>query len=169
MDLDFQPKEYCWSGNCTELMTSDKNSYSRILEMLPYGESFLFVDKIIELSDEGIRGVFTFKPDLEFYSSHFKDQPVTPGVILTECCAQIGLACLGIHLLNYNLEGGMLAFSHSDMEFYQPVFPDETVEVVAEKEYFRFGKLKVHAKMYNQERKLVCKGTLSGMLKSKEQ
>ena len=149
-------------------MTLDQNSYNRILEMLPYGDSFRFVDVILELSDDHIRAAFTFKPELEFYRSHFKDQPVTPGVILTECSAQIGLACLGIHLLNYKLEGGMLAFTSSDMEFYRPVFPGETVEVLAEKEYFRFGKLKVETKMYNHEGQLVCKGTLSGMLKSKE-
>ena len=149
-------------------MTLDNNDYSRILKMLPYGDSFRFVDEIMDLSDDGIRATYTFSPELEFYRSHFKDQPVTPGVILTECCAQIGLACLGIHLLHYKLEGGMLAFTSSDMEFYQPVFPGETVEVIAEKEYFRFGKLKVHTKMYNSEKQLVCKGTLSGMLKSKE-
>ncbi len=144
-------------------------SYNRILEILPYGDTFRFVDEIHSLSDEGIIGSYTFKPDLDFYRSHFKDQPVTPGVILTECCAQIGLACLGIYLLDLNTKGDMIAFSSCDMEFYQPVFPGETVEVIAEKEYFRFGKLKVLAKMYNQDKQLVCKGTLSGMLKSAEE
>lgn len=142
--------------------------HSQILEMLPYGDSFRFVDKINSISNEGISGSFTFKPELDFYRSHFKDQPVTPGVILTECCAQIGLACLGIHLLDYKLKTGMMAFSSCEMEFYQPVFPGETVEVTAEKEYFRFGKLKVLARMYNQDKQLVCKGTLSGMLKTDE-
>ena len=133
--------------------------------MLPYGDSFCFVDEILELTDQSIRGRYFFRPELDFYRSHFKEMPVTPGVILTECCAQIGLACFGIHLLDYKLAGGMMAFTSSDMEFYQPVFPGETVEVGAEKEYFRFGKLKVRVKMYNQENILVCKGTLAGMLK----
>ncbi len=147
-------------------MKSDTSSYSRIIEMLPYGDSFRFVDEILELSEDGIRAIYTFKPDLEFYRSHFKDQPVTPGVILTECCAQIGLACLGIYLLNYDVEEGMMALTSSDMEYYKPVFPGERVEVVAEKIYFRFGKLKVDAKMYNEAEELICKGTLSGMLKT---
>ena len=146
-------------------MTPSEKDYSKILEMLPYGESFCFVDQILELSDSFIHARNFFSPELDFYRSHFKNMPVTPGVILTECCAQIGLACFGIHLLDYNVEEGMMAFTSSDMEFYQPVFPGETVEVKAEKEYFRFGKLKVNAKMYNQQNKLVCKGTLSGMLK----
>ena len=147
-------------------MKSNKNNYSRIIEMLPYGESFRFVDEIIDLSEDGIQAIYTFKPELEFYRSHFKDQPVTPGVILTECCAQIGLACLGIHLLNYDVEEGMMALTAAEMDFYQPVFPGEQVRVMAEKEYFRFGKLKVNVKMHNEKGKLVCKGSLSGMLKT---
>jgi 3-hydroxyacyl-[acyl-carrier-protein] dehydratase len=31
-----------------------------------------------------------FDPNLDFYKGHFKDDPVTPGVILTEVMAQIG-------------------------------------------------------------------------------
>ena len=147
-------------------MKSNKNNYSRIIEMLPYGESFRFVDEIIDLSEDGIQAIYTFKPELEFYRSHFKDQPVTPGVILTECCAQIGLACLGIHLLNYDVEEGMMALTATEIDFYQPVFPGEQVQVIAEKEYFRFGKLKVNVKMHNEKGKLVCKGSLSGMLKT---
>ena len=147
-------------------MKSNKNNYSRIIEMLPYGESFRFVDEIIDLSEDGIQAIYTFKPELEFYRSHFKDQPVTPGVILTECCAQIGLACLGIHLLNYDVEEGMMALTATEMDFYRPVFPGEQVQVIAEKEYFRFGKLKVNVKMHNEKEKLVCKGSLSGMLKT---
>ena len=147
-------------------MKSRKYNYNRIIEILPYGESFRFVDEIVELSNDGIVGSYTFQPGLDFYRSHFKDQPVTPGVILTECCAQIGLACLGIHLLNYAVEEGMMALTGSGMEFYQPVFPGEKVKVIAEKEYFRFGKLKVNVKMYNEAEKVVCKGTLSGMIKT---
>ena len=134
--------------------------------MLPYGESFRFVDEIADLTNDGIVGLYTFNPSLGFYQDHFKEQPVTPGVILTECCAQIGLACFGIHLLNYALKESMMALTSSEMQYYHPVFPGERVKVIAEKEYFRFGKLKVKVKMYNEADKLICKGVLSGMLKT---
>ncbi len=141
--------------------------YSYILEQLPYGETFLFLDELVELNKDGARGRFTFKPDFDFYSGHFKSQPVTPGVILTECCAQIGVVCLGIFLLEGDKEGQM-ALAASEMEFYLPVFPGETVEVVSEKIYFRFGKLKCKVRMYNSSDKLVCKGIISGMLKAQD-
>jgi len=105
---------------------------------------------------------------MDFYKGHFKDNPITPGVILTECCAQIGVVCLGIHLLTNSAADSNLAIglSSSEMEFYIPVMPNEKVRVVSKKVYFRFHKLKCEVKMYNADQKLVCKGTISGMLKA---
>lgn len=141
--------------------------YNSILEQLPYEDPFLFVDELFEVNEEGAYGCYTFNAELDFYEGHFKDTPVTPGVILTECCAQIGLACLGIYLIKGKPENHILALSSTEMEFYQPVYPGETVEVRSEKIYFRFGKLKCRVAMYNSEKKIVCKGVLSGMLKSR--
>ncbi len=143
---------------------------NQILNLLPYSPPFLFVDKIIHINNFGCEGTYTFKQNHDFYKGHFKDFPVTPGVILTECCAQIGLVCLGIFLLGLE-EGGMdgnrlqIAMSSNEMEFLLPVYPGETVTVVSEKMYFRFGKLKCKVKMHNEKGGLICKGTISGMFK----
>lgn len=139
--------------------------YQSIIEKLPYGEPFLFVDEIHEASQEGLRGSYTFRKDLDFYKGHFKDKPVTPGVILTECCAQIGLACFALFLMKDSISRSIMALSSSEIEFYQMVLPGERVEVISRKLYFRFGKLKCEVKMYNADKLLVCKGHLSGMLK----
>ena len=143
-----------------------KNSFQWILDELPYAEPFLFVDEIIGLDDNSISGTYRFKPDAAFYDGHFKDNPVTPGVLLTECCAQIGLVCLGIYLLKENKQRKDLkiGMSSSEMEFLVPVFPGERVRVVSELTYFRFQKLKCSVKMYNEDDRLVCKGTLAGMM-----
>ncbi|RZM23479.1 MAG: beta-hydroxyacyl-ACP dehydratase, partial [Pedobacter sp.] len=61
-----------------------------ILSHLPYTEPFLFVDELLDIDENGATGTFTFREDLDFYKGHFKDHPVTPGVILTETMAQIG-------------------------------------------------------------------------------
>lgn len=70
-----------------------------IISRLPYEIPFLFVDELLEIEEDGAKGTFTFSKHLDFYKGHFKDNPVTPGVILSECCAQIGVVCLGIYLL----------------------------------------------------------------------
>tara|TARA_R110002012_G_scaffold64021_6_gene168417 strand:- start:2277 stop:2726 length:450 start_codon:yes stop_codon:yes gene_type:complete len=140
-----------------------------IVNKLPYTYPFLFVDRINMVSANAIEGCYTFKKDEFFYKGHFKERPVTPGVILTECCAQIGLVCLGIHLLHAEeLEARdfQVALSSTEMQFLLPVFPLDTVTVQANKLFFRFNKLKCEVKMYNQEAQLVCKGVLSGMIKN---
>ena len=140
-----------------------------IIKLLPYQHPFLFVDELTELSSEGITGHYTFKEDAYFYEGHFKENPVTPGVILIECMAQIGLVSLGIHLLKDEISKHNhpnIAFTSSQVDFYLPVFPREKVTVISEKEVFRFNKLKCRVRMLNEREELVCRGNLSGMFKA---
>lgn len=143
---------------------------NRIIHKLPYTRPFLFVDELLEINENGLKGTYTFTETLGFYKGHFKDNPVTPGVILTECCAQIGVVCLGLYLLDLETHAKteimQIGMSSSKMEFLLPVFPGEKVTVTSEKRYFRFHKLKCAVKMYNSQGKLVCKGEIAGMLKS---
>ncbi len=147
-------------------MTSEE-----IISLLPYKEPFLFVDNLRDISEEGISGYYRYNENASFYNGHFKDNPVTPGVILTETAAQIGLVCLGIYLLREklsDLNSVQIAFTSSQMDFYLPVFPGETVSVESEKEYFRFNKLKCKINLFNARHELVCRGSLSGMIKLTE-
>ncbi|MBW1298364.1 3-hydroxyacyl-ACP dehydratase FabZ family protein [Aquimarina litoralis] len=139
----------------------------QIIKKLPYQSPFLFVDQINEINENGVKGNYTLKKDEYFYQGHFKEYPVTPGVILTEIMAQIGVVCLGIFLFKEAVEESSLgvAMSGNSIDFYKPVLPGEKVTVVSEKEYFRFNKLKCKVRMYNSEDKLVAKGSISGMMK----
>ena len=137
-----------------------------IIALLPYQEPFLFVDELTTISSEGITGNYTFKKDAYFYEGHFKNNPITPGVILTECMAQIGLVCLGIYILKDELSENnpQIALTSSQVDFFLPVLPGEKVTVVSEKEVFRFNKLKCNVKLYNEKGELVCRGKISGMI-----
>lgn len=138
-----------------------------IIKLLPYQKPFLFVDDIDTISETGVTGHYTFKNNETFYEGHFKDNPITPGVILTECMAQIGLVCLGIYLLKDELNTAtkpQIALTSHQMDFYLPVLPNEKVTVISEKEVFRFNKLKCKVKMINENGELVCRGLISGML-----
>ena len=140
--------------------------FKNILDQLPYGPEFRFVDQLLQVDDDGAVGEFTFSEHLDFYKGHFMDQPVTPGVILTECCAQIGLVCYGLHILNEsNTSTIKIGLSSTEMEFLLPVFPNEKVVVTSKKVYFRFNKLKCEVRMHNSKGKLVCKGVIAGMIK----
>ncbi len=135
-----------------------------IISKLPYSKPFLFVDEIININENGVEGKFYFDQNLDFYKGHFKKYPITPGVILIETMAQIGLVCLGIYLLkNENFESE-IALTSTEIEFLKPVFPNEKVTVFSEKVYFRFGKLKCKVKMLNAENNEVCSGFISGII-----
>lgn len=141
-----------------------------IISKLPYSNPFLFVDEIVQIDENGVEGNYTFDESLDFYKGHFKDNPVTPGVILTETMAQIGLVCLGIFLLNDTFnKNTSIALTSTEIEFIKPVFPNEKVTVISKKLYFRFGKLKCKVIMKNEKGEEVCTGTIAGMMVSKNE
>ena len=94
---------------------------NQIIKLLPYQQPFLFVDELTMISSEGITGTYTFKPNEYFYKGHFKDNPITPGVILTECMAQIGVVCLGIYILKENISNEknlQIALTSNQIDFF---------------------------------------------------
>lgn len=145
--------------------------FEAILNALPYQAPFLFVDTLTFISEEKVEGTYTFSPEEYFCEGHFKEMAVTPGVILTECMAQIGVVCLGIYLLSkttseHAAKNLQVAMSNTNIDFLKPVYPGETVRVVSEKEYFRFNKLKCNVQLLNSKDEIICKGTISGMIKT---
>jgi 3-hydroxyacyl-[acyl-carrier-protein] dehydratase len=142
----------------------------QIISNLPYAPPFLFVDALTEVSENGVSGNYIFKEEAFFYRGHLKENPITPGVILTETMAQIGVVCLGIYLLRDEISLKrklQIVLTSNQTDFYIPVFPNEKVTVISEKEYFRFNKLKCKVKMMNSKEELVCRGTISGMILTK--
>ena len=143
-------------------------NHQEIIQLLPYQPPFLFVEELTSVSENGAEGYYTFKEDEYFYQGHFKGNPITPGVILTEVMAQIGVVCLGIFLLKDKIsetEKPKMALTSQQVDFFLPVLPGEKVKVVSEKVYFRFNKLKCNVQLFNEKEELVCRGTQSGMLK----
>ena len=59
-----------------------------VTSVLPHRPPFLFVDRIVELTEGRVVGVRTFLPDEYFFKGHFPDHPVVPGVLLMEGLAQ---------------------------------------------------------------------------------
>jgi 3-hydroxyacyl-[acyl-carrier-protein] dehydratase len=147
--------------------------YNEVLNHLPYKSSFRFVDNISSLDENGAIGDYTFKPGSFFYEDHFVGYPVTPGIIITEVMAQIGLVVLGIYLIlkssgDIEMETGEKIFpllTSSEISFYKMVLPGEKVTVVSKKEYFRFNKLKCYIEMMDEKNELIARGMFSGTIK----
>lgn len=128
------------------------------------------MEELSSVTENGVVGTYTFKKDEYFYQGHFKESPVTPGVILTEVMAQIGVVCLGIYLLKDELNKGekpKIALTSNQVDFFLPILPGDKVKVVSDKIYFRFNKLKCKVQLFNEKDELVCRGEIAGMLTSK--
>jgi len=137
--------------------------HQSILDMIPQEKPFRFVDTIIEVDEESICGEYTFKKDEYFYKGHFPEHPITPGVILIESMAQIGLLALGIFLTKASKKPDKVFLRSSDIEFKQPVLPGDKVIVKAKKIFFRLNMLKCQVSMHHETKGVVCKGTITGI------
>jgi 3-hydroxyacyl-[acyl-carrier-protein] dehydratase len=140
------------------------NELDKIVANLPYGDGFKYVHKLLEVSEDAVIGLYRFNSSEPFYKHHFKEYPVTPGVILIECMAQIGLACLGSYLTRELLGKPAFVFTESHILFTGIVKPGTTVIVSGSKEYYRFGKLKVKVKMVDENEQKIAEGWMSGMM-----
>ena len=141
-----------------------------IVSKLPYSKPFLFVDEILHIDENGVEGTYFFDENLDFYKGHFKNNPVTPGVILIETMAQIGLVCLGIFIFNDSFNKNIIIYlTSTDIEFLKPVFVNEKITVISKKIYFRFGKLKCSVIMKNHVGEDVCTGTIAGIIRNKNE
>lgn len=58
--------------------------------LIPHRPPFLFVDHLLEATEERIVGERLFPETEWFFKGHFPDYPVVPGVILVETMAQCG-------------------------------------------------------------------------------
>jgi 3-hydroxyacyl-[acyl-carrier-protein] dehydratase len=148
--------------------------YKEILKLLPYKSSFRFVDEITLLDENGVTGNYSLRKNAFFYEDHFPGNPITPGVIVIEIMAQIGLVVLGIFLalhlerkISVNENDTIFPlFTSTEVAFFKMVLPGEKVTVISKKQYFRFNKLKCYIEMMNEAGELVARGMFSGMIKS---
>jgi len=148
---------------------ADQKTIQKVLELLPHKPPFRFVDGVSHLSEQGIVGSYRFQEDEYFYKGHFPGRPVTPGVILVETMAQVGVAALGIFLfmqkgLSENrLKQMTTLFAVAEgIEFTGVVLPGDKVMVHGEKVYFRKGSLKTNVSMVRESGEMVCSGVLTG-------
>jgi UDP-3-O-[3-hydroxymyristoyl] N-acetylglucosamine deacetylase/3-hydroxyacyl-[acyl-carrier-protein] dehydratase len=97
----------------------------QIENLLPHRYPFLFVDKIIELTDTVIVGVKNVTFNEWFFPGHFPGNPVMPGVLQIEALAQTG----GILCINAMPEGNYDTYflKIDNCKFKQMVKPGDTM------------------------------------------
>jgi len=143
-------------------------SKEELLKRVPQQTPFRFIDEIVSIDDENICTTYTFKDDESFYAGHFPGRPVTPGVILLECCAQAGIVALGLYLAAKEVglekvEKMVTLFTDANIEFTGMVKPGEKVMIKAKKIFFRRMKIRSEVECTLEDGTCVLRGTISGM------
>jgi 3-hydroxyacyl-[acyl-carrier-protein] dehydratase len=94
-----------------------------IMSLLPHRYPFLLVDRVLELEPEvkavGIKNVTINEP---FFTGHFPNNPVMPGVLIIEAMAQVA----GILAFKSGMSSMSVYFMSIDkVKFRKPVFPGD--------------------------------------------
>jgi 3-hydroxyacyl-[acyl-carrier-protein] dehydratase len=148
----------------------DLPTRQQVLELVPQQRPFRFIDEILELDEQKISGKYTFRHDETFYAGHFPGKPITPGVILLESMAQVGIVAHGLYLFAVDagaewpvkLRNCTTFFTDANVEFLSPVLPGQTVTIKAERVFWRRRKIRSVIEMYRGD-ELVARATASGM------
>lgn len=100
-----------------------------IRKYLPHRYPFLLVDRVVELNlGESIVAYKNLTINEPFFNGHFPEQPVFPGVLLTEAMAQAA-GILGFKSMDKTPEdGSMYYFVGADkLRFKRPCVPGDQV------------------------------------------
>lgn len=133
-----------------------------IMEILPHRYPFLLVDRVVELKEgEYIIGYKNVTINDNFFTGHFPDRPIMPGVLQVEAMAQLG----GILVLEGASEDARNNFFFGGIDnckFRKPVLPGDTLMMRVEVTKFnkKFGVLKTSGKAYVGG-DLVCEAALT--------
>jgi UDP-3-O-[3-hydroxymyristoyl] N-acetylglucosamine deacetylase/3-hydroxyacyl-[acyl-carrier-protein] dehydratase len=99
---------------------------NQIQELLPHRPPFLFIDKILEISDDHVIGLKNVTMNEDFFNGHFPGKPIMPGVLQIEAMAQAG----GVLILNTvpDPQNYLTFFAKIDnAKFKYPVVPGDTL------------------------------------------
>ncbi len=99
---------------------------------IPHRKPFLFIDEIVEISENGAVARLTVSPELPFFEGHYPGNPIMPGVLLCESVFQTGAIYLaeklGSDALNVDKVTPVLSRIR-DARFKRMVLPGDTIEV----------------------------------------
>jgi 3-hydroxyacyl-[acyl-carrier-protein] dehydratase len=99
-----------------------------IRAILPHRYPFLLVDRILEMDPERIVGIKNVTLNEPFFTGHFPDFPVMPGVLIIEAMAQTA-GVLVLKTIEDRARKLVLLVAVENARFRRPVVPGDTLRM----------------------------------------
>ena len=136
-----------------------------IMAVLPHRYPFLLVDRVVEMTERSIRAYKNVTFNEPFFTGHFPEYPVMPGVLVVEAMAQAGGYLLFGAL--EDRESKLIFFTGIDgCRFRRPVIPGDRVVFDVEVLNLRTSFAKLHG-VATVEGELVCEADLMSAVRDR--
>ena len=127
-----------------------------VRKLLPHREPFLFIDEVLEVSNDLIVAKRFVSPKEDFFKGHFPNFPIMPGVLVLEAMAQSS-ALLGSHIMSQSADDKSmyLLCGVEKVRFKKKVLPGDTLIFKSSVLSSKRGIWKFKCSAYSEE-ELVC-------------
>jgi len=129
---------------------------NQVRKILPHREPFLFIDEVLEVSNDLIVAKRFVSPKEDFFKGHFPNFPIMPGVLVLEAMAQSS-ALLGSHIMSQSADDKSmyLLCGVEKVRFKKKVLPGDTLIFKSSVLSSKRGIWKFKCSAYSEE-ELVC-------------
>jgi len=103
----------------------------QILKAIPHRPPFLFVDKVVELTETKIKATKEISPEEPFFKGHYPGNPIMPGVLICESIFQTGAILLS-SIIGYIGDGIPVLTRINNAKFKNMVKPGDLLDIEAE-------------------------------------
>lgn len=103
-----------------------------IMTQIPHRPPFLWLDRVLDLTENSIRAEMAVSADLEIFKGHYPDYPIMPGVLLCEAVFQAGALLISKTLRKQEeLKGVPVLTRIIGAKFKREVRPGDRISIVA--------------------------------------
>lgn len=105
-------------------------------EILPHGQSFRFISRVVAFTPaNSINAELDLDPTAPYFAGHFPNNPLMPGVLMTEALAQTSGLLLALTQSSPSPQGDsprqIFHLAASQMKFSRPVKPGITLSLIS--------------------------------------